>query len=113
MNSKKIDPKDVLLSSIAKARDYVWAEGKLYNADTELVSEDAHEISKHLLGQSATYKNLETVETIVDYIIKLPAYESLIKEAQEAGIQFPDKTTIEEYKPGTSAWFRRMIEMFA
>ncbi len=112
MNSKKIDPKDTLLSSIARARDYVWAEGKLYK-DNELVSEDAHEISKHLLGQSASYKNLDSVETIVDYIIKLPAYESLIKEAQEAGISFPDKTTIEEYKPGTSAWFRRMIEMFA
>ncbi len=113
MNSKKIDPKDTLLSSIAKAKDYTWAEGKLYNLDNELVSEDTHEISKHLLGQSATYKNLDSVETIVDYIIKLPAYESLIKEAQEAGISFPDKTTIEEYKPGTNAWFRRMIEMFA
>ena len=113
MTTMKTNPKDILLASIAHARDYEWAEGKLYTKDNELVSEDAHEISKHILGQSATHKNLETVETIVDYIIKLPAYESLIKEAQEAGIEFPDKSTIEEFKPGTNAWFRRMIEMFA
>lgn len=112
MNSTKINPKQTLLASIAKARNYKWDEGKLYTLDTnELVSEDAHEISKHLLGQTATVKTLESLESIVDYIIKLPAYETLIAEAKEAGLNFPDQKSIEEYKPGSGAWFRRMIEM--
>ena len=112
MNNKlsKIQQRHAILSSIAEAKGFQWkSSGKLINKITgELVSENAHDISKKLLGQSATYKNLETAETIIDFIIKLPEYESLIAEARNT-LKLPDATTIEEYKVGTGAWFRKMI----
>lgn len=109
-NLTKEQQRYAILASIAESRGFKWkSSGKLLNSATgELISEDSHEISKKLLGQSATYKNLETAETIIDYIIKLPDYELLIAEARNT-LKLPDATAIEEYKVGTGAWFRKMI----
>ena len=112
MNNKltKEQQRYAILASIAEARGFKWqSSGKLLNpTNGGLISEDSHEISKKLLGQSATYKNLETAETIIDYIIKLPDYELLIAEARNT-LKLPDASAIEEYKVGTGAWFRKMI----
>jgi hypothetical protein len=107
--------KDVLLSSIAQHRGMYWSEqGGLVDTEyNELITEDSHEIAKKLLGQTATYKDLNSYESIIDYIIKLPKYELLIAEARmvlaEENIELPYADTIESYQPGTNAWFRKLI----
>ena len=68
-----------------------------------------------MLGQTATPKNLEDPEAIIDFIIKLPNYEELIADARETlskeGVQLPEAGKVESYTPGSGAWFRKMIEI--
>lgn len=106
----------MLLSSIAKARGMKWSfQNGLVNRDTnEVITKDPNEIAKKLLGQMAGPKNLETVESIIDVIIKLPNYEELVADARESlardGVELPKSKQIESYQTGTVAWFRKMIE---
>lgn len=106
----------MLLSSIAKARGMKWSfQNGLVNRDTnEVITKDPNEIAKKLLGQMASPKNLETVESIIDVIIKLPNYEELVADARESlardGVELPKSKQIESYQTGTVAWFRKMIE---
>lgn len=107
----------VILASIAKARGMKWSfQNGLVNRETnEVISRDPNEIAKKLLGQTATPKNLEDPEAIIDFIIKLPNYEELIADARETlskeGVQLPEAGKIESYTPGSGAWFRKMIEI--
>jgi hypothetical protein len=107
----------IILSSIANARGLKWSfQNGLVNRETnEIITKDPNEIAKKLLGQTATPKDLADPEAIVDYIIKLPNYEELVAKAREnlekEGIQLPQAGTVESYQPGTSAWFRKMIEI--
>jgi hypothetical protein len=107
----------IILSSIANARGLKWSfQNGLVNRETnEIISKDPNEIAKKLLGQTATPKDLQDPEAIIDYIIKLPNYEELIAKAREnlekEGIQLPQAGTVESYQPGTGAWFRKMIEI--
>jgi hypothetical protein len=104
------------MSSIAKARGLKWSfQNGLMNRETnEVITKDPNEIAKKLLGQTATPKNLQDPEAIIDYIIKLPNYEELVADAREAlgkeGVQLPKAGKVESFTPGTNAWFRRMIE---
>lgn len=106
----------MLMSSIAKARGMKWSfQNGLVNRDTnEVITKDPNEIAKKLLGQMAGPKNLETVESIIDVIIKLPNYEELVADAREGlardGVELPKSKQIESYQTGTVAWFRKMIE---
>lgn len=106
----------ILLDSIAKARGIEWKfQDSLSVCESDqTITADLNGIAKKLLGQTATSKTLKDPETIIDYIIKLPNYETLVAEAREIlkkdGIELPNADTIESYRPGTSAWFRRMIE---
>jgi hypothetical protein len=106
----------MILSSIAKARGMKWSfQNGLMNRETnEVITRDPNEIAKTLLGQTATAKELADPETIIDFIIKLPNYEELVADAREAlakdGVELPKAGTVESFVPGTSAWFRRMIE---
>ncbi len=107
----------VILASIAKARGMKWSfQNGLVNRETnEVITRDPNEIAKKLLGQTATPKNLEDPEAIIDFIIKLPNYEELVADARETlgkeGVKLPEAGKVESYTPGSGAWFRRMIEI--
>jgi hypothetical protein len=109
----------IVLSSIARAR------GMKYSPKSGLVDPETNEplpngddwnsIAKQLLGQTATVKDIRSVEAIINYIKKLPNYEELISAAQEtlgrSGIELPKKEAVESYQPGTIGWMRQMIEI--
>lgn len=107
----------IILASIARVRGMKWSanNGLMSGDGKELVSKDGNEIAKKLLGQTATIKDLQDPETIIDYIIKLPNYEELVADARETlgreGIKLPEAGKVESFTPGTSAWFRKMIEV--
>jgi hypothetical protein len=107
----------VIFASIAKARGMKWSpnNGLMSGDGKELITKDANEIAKKLLGQTATVKNLADPEAVIDYIIKLPNYEELVADARETlereGVKLPVAGKVESYTPGTGAWFRKMIEV--
>ena len=107
----------VLLASIAKARGMKWSpnNGLMSGDGKELITKDPNEIAKKLLGQTATPKNLQDPEAVIDYIIKLPNYEELVADARETlgreGLKLPEAGKVESFTPGTGAWFRKMIEI--
>lgn len=109
----------ILLSSIARAR------GMKYSPKFGLVDPETNEpvdngddwnvIAKQLLGQTATTKDIRSVESIVNYIKKLPNYEELIAAAEEtlgrSGIELPKKEALEHYTPNSPSWMRRIIDI--
>jgi hypothetical protein len=99
----EIQNKQTLLASIARARDLELAESW----------EDTDQRAKDYLGQTAVAKDLATVESIVDFIKKLPRYEELVESARQAGLDLPRADTIETYQPGTIGWMRRLINLVA
>ena len=107
----------IILSSIAKVRGMKWSpnNGLMSGDGKELISKDTNEIAKKLLGQTATVKNLQDPEAIIDYVIKLPNYEELVADARETlgreGVKLPVAGKIESFTPGSGAWFRKMIEV--
>ena len=64
----------ILLASIAKHKGMKWSfQNGLVNRETnEIITKDPNEIAKKLLGQMSTPKDLESVESILNIIIKLP-----------------------------------------
>lgn len=109
----------ILLSSIARAR------GMKYSPKFGLVDPETNEpvpggddwntIAKQLLGQTASLKDIRSVENIISYIKKLPNYEELISAAQEtlgrSGIELPKKEALEHYTPNSPSWMRRIIDI--
>lgn len=106
----------VILSSIARHRGMKWSpnNGLMSGDGKELVSKDGNEIAKKLLGQTATVKDLQDPEAIIDYVIKLPNYEELVADARETldreGVKLPVAGKVESFTPGSGAWFRKIIE---
>jgi len=108
----------ILLSSIARAR------GMKYSPKNGLVDPETNEpvpngddwnvIAKQLLGQTSTVKDIRSVESIINYIKKLPNYEQLIAAAEEtlgrSGIELPKKEALEHYTPGSPSWMRRIMD---
>lgn len=107
----------IVLSSIARARGMKYSpKFGLVDPDTnEVVSDDWNVIAKELLGQTATVKDIRSVEGILEYIKKLPNYEELIAAARETldkyGVELPKKEAVEQYQPGTIGWMRQMIDI--
>jgi hypothetical protein len=109
----------IVLSSIARAR------GMKYSPKSGLVDpetndplpggDDWNAIAKQLLGQTATIKDIRSVDSIINYIKKLPNYEELVAAAREtlgrSNIELPQKEAFESYQPGTIGWMRQMIEI--
>jgi hypothetical protein len=105
MNPKN---KEILLSSIAEAKGLQYSS-ELGLVEDEISITDNNQIAKRLLGQMTSDKDLATVESIVNVIIKLPNYEKLIETARKE-LDLPRQNTIESFQIGTVAWFRRMME---
>jgi hypothetical protein len=99
----EIENKQTLLASIAKARELELTESW----------EDTDQLAKEYLGQTAVAKDLATVESIVNFIKKLPRYEELVESARAAGMDLPRADTIETYQPGSIGWMRRLINLVA
>ena len=97
----EIENKQILLASIARARDLELIESW----------EDTDQRAKEYLGQTAVAKDLATVESIVTFIKKLPRYEDLVESARAAGLDLPRADTIDTYQPGTIGWMRRLINL--
>lgn len=109
----------IVLASIARARGFKYSP-KFGLVDPETNQplpggDDWNNIAKKLLGQSATVKDIRSVEKIIDYIKKLPNYEELVAAAREtlakSGVELPVKETLESYQPGSIGWMRRMIDL--
>ena len=81
----------------------------------EVISNDWNVITKELLGQTATIKDIKTVDSIINYIKKLPNYEELVSAARgtldKQGLELPTKEAFESYKPGSIGWMRSMIDL--
>lgn len=109
----------IVLSSIARARGFKYSpKFGLLHGDTEEPVENGDDwnvIAKQLLGQSATVKDIKSVDKIINYIIKLPNYDDLVSAARETlgrqGIELPKKEAFESYQPGSIGWMRRMIDI--
>lgn len=109
----------ILLSSIARARGLKYSPkfGLVDPETNEPVSggNDWNVIAKQLLGQTASVKDIRSVDSIVNYIKKLPNYEDLIAAAQEtlgkSGLELPKKEALEHYTPNSPSWMRRMMDI--
>ena len=107
----------ILLSSIARERGFKYSakNGIMDDAGTEVITKDPNQMAKMLLGQTATNKDLLSVESIINYIKKLPNYEALVGRARETlgkeGVDLPKADQIESYQPGSLGWMRQMIDI--
>jgi hypothetical protein len=109
----------IVLSSIARARGMKYSpKHGLLNATTDELLPDGNDwnnIAKQLLGQTATVKDIRSVDTILNYVKKLPNYEELVAGARETlgkqGVELPKNEAFESYQPGTIGWMRRMIDI--
>jgi hypothetical protein len=108
----------IVLSSIARARGMKYSpkHGLLNPQTDELLpnGNDWNQIAKELLGQTATVKDIQSVDNILNYIKKLPNYEELISAARETlaklGIELPKANQVESYQPGSIGWMRQLID---
>lgn len=109
----------IVLSSIARARGLKYSP-KFGLVDIETNEpipngDDWNVIAKELLGQTATVKDIKSVDAIINYIKKLPNYEELIGAARDTlgryDIELPKKEAFESYKPGSIGWMRSMIDI--
>lgn len=109
----------ILLSSIARARGLKYSpKFGLLNAQTDELmpnGNDWNQIAKDLLGQTATVKDIKSVDSILNYIKKLPNYEELVSAARETlgkqGIELPKNEAFESFQPGSIGWMRRIIDI--
>jgi hypothetical protein len=109
----------ILLSSIARARGLKYSPkfGLVDPETNEPITggDDWNKIAKDLLGQTATVKDIRSVESIINYIKKLPNYEELIAAAKDTlgkqGVELPQKEALEHYTPNSPAWMRKIIDI--
>jgi hypothetical protein len=109
----------ILLSSIARARGLKYSPkfGLVDPESNEPITggDDWNKIAKDLLGQTATVKDIRSVESIINYIKKLPNYEELIAAAKDTlgkqGVELPQKEALEHYTPNSPAWMRKIIDI--
>jgi hypothetical protein len=100
MSSKNnnTESRNLLLQHLAEQREL--------ELDLEKIDRDPHWVAKHVLGQMAESRDIETVDSIVKIISKLPNYHSLVEGVKDQ-IELPDP---ESFIVGSAAWFRRMME---
>lgn len=96
-----LEKRNILLASIAKAQDKEFTFEDF----------DSNQIAKNLLGLTAAESDVETVDSILKYIKKLPKYEELVKEARSQGLDIPTMTPIEQFQVGSIGWMRKIIDL--
>jgi hypothetical protein len=107
----------IVLSSIARAKNLKYSpkSGLMDPDSNEVITTDWNTIAKELLGQTATVKDIKSVDAILNYIKKLPNYEELIAAARETlgryDIELPKKEAFENYQPGSIGWMRSIIDI--
>lgn len=109
----------ILLSSIARARGLKYSPkfGLVDPESNEPIpgGDDWNNIAKQLLGQTATIKDIRSVDNIINYIKKLPNYEELVSAARETlgkyNIELPQKESFESYQTGSIGWMRKIIDL--
>jgi hypothetical protein len=105
--------RDILLDSIAKIKGYEYSrEFGLLDLETgEIVTENNNTIAKYLLGQMTSSDDIETFDSIIAVITKLPNYPSLIEGVEsrfrDLDIDIPVKPMI--YDIGSAEWFRNIL----
>lgn len=103
--------RQVLMSSLAKVNGLTWSPNKgLLNRETkEIVSKDADEIARMLLGNGAKKDDLEDVESIIAFIKNHPNYNELVADARDVfakdGLELP-----ESIQEGTARWMRDLMD---
>jgi hypothetical protein len=113
----KGEHRHILLSSVARARGmkYSYKNGLVDPETNEVITKDPNKMAKDLLGQTATANDIKSVESIINYIKKLPNYEELVAAARETlskqGVELPESKQIETFQPGSIGWMRRMIDL--
>ena len=113
----KGEHRHILLSSIARARGfkYSYKNGLMSPETDETITKDPNKMAKDLLGQTATANDIKSVESIIEYVKKLPNYEELVSAARDTlgkqGVTLPENKTIEVFQPGSIGWMRQMIEI--
>jgi hypothetical protein len=113
----KGEHRHILLSSVARARGmkYSYKNGLVDPETNEVITKDPNKMAKDLLGQTATANDIKSVESIINYIKKLPNYEELVASARETlgkqGVELPENKKIETFQPGSIGWMRQMIEI--
>jgi hypothetical protein len=113
----KGEHRHILLSSIARARGFKYSyKNGLVDPETDTsITKDPNKMAKELLGQTATVNDIKSVESILNYIKKLPNYEELVSSARETlgkqGVDLPENKTIETFQPGSIGWMRQMIDI--
>ena len=77
--------------------------------------DDWNVIAKQLLGQTASVKDIRSVDSIVNYIKKLPNYEELVAAARDTlgkqGVELPESQRLEHYTPNSPSWMRQIMDM--
>jgi hypothetical protein len=75
----------LLLSSIAKAQDLKWSykNGLMDRSSGETITKNPDEIAQRLLGKDASRKDMESVESIINFIKNRTDYKDLISQAVE------------------------------
>lgn len=75
----------LMLASVARARGFKMSPkfGLLNPEDDSVVSNDWNKIAELLLGKGATEKDTHTVESMLAFLKKDPAYEQLIAKFKE------------------------------
>jgi hypothetical protein len=75
----------ILMANLAKNRGYRWsANNGVMTRDTGIVLTNAPEVvPSYLLGIDATIKDVDNIDNIMHYIMKRPAWQRMIAEAEE------------------------------
>ena len=95
----------ILMASIATAQGMKWSfkDGLIDRISNEIITKDPTQIAKHLLGDTATAKDLESVQTIIAKIRTRADYTRLVNDAEKTfaydNLMLPENVTLATEDP--------------
>ena len=89
----------ILLSNLAKSRGFRWSPNSgVMTRDTGVILTSKPEaIASYVLGNDASIKDLDSIDSIMYYIMQKPNWEHIIAEAEET-LSHEGISLIERYK---------------